>query len=268
MKNNFYNRTLFSLFLLLLLASFSFIGCNSNKNASNKEDQTNTVSVSNKVSSVKLNDTVKVSPVTYKVKDEKIKVNTSTIKAELPKDEITAAKTTDITINNINKISYNYSGKTYLVNNFIGGETGFYADFSFNDANGARKLSDYIKDKYVLLNFWGTWCPPCRAEIPAIIKMQKEFYNKDLRVIGIAMERGTEKENIANLEDFVKKQDINYVNFVMSNEIKTRFKKYYGGLSAVPTTFLIDKTGKIKKTIVGGQSEEEFRSLLQDLIKE
>lgn len=165
-----------------------------------------------------------------------------------------------------NSVSANKVYEIVEVSKAVSGEL---TDFIFKDDNGDKvSLKSITKNKYVFLNFWATWCPPCRAEIPAIIKMQKEFYNKDLRVIGIAMERGTEKENIANLEDFVKKQDINYVNFVMSNEIKTRFKKYYGGLSAVPTTFLIDKTGKIKKTIVGGQSEEEFRSLLQDLIKE
>ena len=76
------------------------------------------------------------------------------------------------------------STKVYEITKVKKATDGKITDFSFTDENGKEsKLSSIIKNKYVFLNFWATWCPPCRAEIPAIIELQNEFKSKDLVVI-------------------------------------------------------------------------------------
>ena len=111
---------------------------------------------------------------------------------------------------------------------------GWTADFTLQDMQGkALHLSDY-RGKWVLVNFWATWCPPCRKEIPDLIALQKT--HKDLVVIGIAVDYESGKA----VADFVAKEGINYP-IVLGNE--NAFAQI-GEMDVLPTSYLYSPTGE------------------------
>lgn len=139
---------------------------------------------------------------------------------------------------------------------------GKMVDFSFEKDGKTIMFSDYVKGKVVFLNFWGTWCGPCRKEIPDIIKIAKELEGKDFIVVGIALERPS-KNMVGRVEDFVKSQGINYINIL---DTEGSLKTAYGGVPYVPTTFIIDKDGNVNKKIQGMQSYEAFMSSIKKVL--
>ena len=95
---------------------------------------------------------------------------------------------------------------------------------------------DKLKGKYVYLDFWGTWCAPCREEIPILKSIYSEYQNENFALIGIA------NDNFEALQDFVKKQEIDWEQ-ILQSEDKSIIADY--GVTGYPTTFLIDPEGKI-----------------------
>lgn len=131
-------------------------------------------------------------------------------------------------------------------------------DFILKSTGGKRiKLSDY-KGKIVILDFWATWCPPCRKGIPDLINIQKT-YKKNLVVIGISLDTGTKSDVIP----FMKKYGINYNVVYADNEVVQN----YGNIQAIPTSFIIDKKGNIVTSFVGLQEKEAFVNEINKLLK-
>ncbi len=132
------------------------------------------------------------------------------------------------------------------------------ADFALVTFDGKTiKLSDY-KNKIVILDFWATWCPPCRKGIPDLIAIQNEF-KKDVVVIGISLDTDTKKDVPA----FIKNYGINYP-IVQFNE---KVINDYGGIEAIPTSFVIDKKGMIVDMHVGLVSKSTYTDLIKKLLK-
>ena len=161
------------------------------------------------------------------------------------------------------------AGKVYEIVSAEKSETGKMVDFFFLDDNGEKvSIKSITKNKFVFLNFWATWCPPCRAEIPDIIELQDELKSKDLMVIGIALEREKDIEkDKAKVQKYVTNSRINYINFVTSQEIKKTLADAYGGIPYIPTTFLIDKKYNVFEKIQGGREKKEFLESLDKLMK-
>jgi len=115
-------------------------------------------------------------------------------------------------------------------------------DFTLVDTEGKKiSLSDYA-GKVVIVDFWATWCPPCRRGIPDLIDIQKQFKNK-VAVIGISVDTDTKSKVVP----FMKTMGINYpVVFANSDVVQS-----YGGIEAIPTSFIIDKKGNISNQHVG-----------------
>ncbi len=153
--------------------------------------------------------------------------------------------------NNSNEIK----PKVYFPINIINPtRQGFFVDFTFEKDGKLVKFSDYIKNKTVLLNFWGTWCLPCRREIPDLVEIDKESRGKDFVVVGIVLERDIQNaEKI--VKEFAKKNGIEYLNIIDKDQSIART---YGGISAVPTTYIINKSGKIVETLIGMRSKQDF----------
>jgi cytochrome c biogenesis protein CcmG/thiol:disulfide interchange protein DsbE len=132
-------------------------------------------------------------------------------------------------------------------------------DFALTSTDGKTvKLSDY-KGKVVIIDFWATWCPPCRRGVPDLISLKKEYKDKGLEIIGISLDkisRGTE----GNVVPFIKEYGINYPIVHGTMEVTQQ----YGGIRSIPTSFVIDRGGKIVANYVGLVPKENFE---KDVIK-
>jgi len=116
-------------------------------------------------------------------------------------------------------------------------------DFALTSTGGSIvKLSDY-KGKVVLLDFWATWCPPCRRGIPDLINLKNTFKDKGFEIIGISLDTDTKPDVIP----FIKEYGINYPVVYGNADITQK----YGGIQAIPTSFVIDRKGNIISTHVG-----------------
>lgn len=132
-------------------------------------------------------------------------------------------------------------------------------DFEFKVGEEVKSFSEYTKGKVTFINFWGTWCPPCRAEIPDIIKLQNK-YKDNLVVVGLTLERDKDPNSaLKKVAEYSTKNGINYMNIISIPEIV----EAYGGINAVPTTFVINKEGVIVETIVGGESFDKFEAIVK-----
>jgi thiol-disulfide isomerase/thioredoxin len=125
------------------------------------------------------------------------------------------------------------------------------------DLNGNELSLEAYKGKVVLLNFWATWCGPCRAEIPSLIRMQ-EAYKDRLQIIGMDVD----DDDPEKLRAFVKNQGINYPVAMTSDAVRLA----YGGIAALPTVFIINRDNRVVQKHVGlfnpALYEIEARALL------
>ena len=124
-------------------------------------------------------------------------------------------------------------------------------EFALKDADGKTvRLSDY-KGKVVLLDFWATWCGPCKIEIPWLKEFQRKFRDRGFEIIGVSMD----DEGWQVVKPFVAEIGINY-RVVIGDDATAQL---YGGVEALPTTFVIDREGKIAAVHVGltGKGEIE-----------
>ena len=132
-------------------------------------------------------------------------------------------------------------------------------DFALKDADGKPvRLADY-KGKVVLLDFWATWCGPCRIEIPWFTEMERQKKDKGFAVLGVSMDDDGWKA----IKPFVAEMKINYRVLLGDDQVA----KDYGGLDALPTTFLIDRNGKIADVHVGLASRKDFEEAIDQLLR-
>jgi thiol-disulfide isomerase/thioredoxin len=122
----------------------------------------------------------------------------------------------------------------------------------------AFRLSDY-KGKIVLLNFWATWCPPCRAEMPDLVRMQRQYGARGLQVIGITYP----PEALREVRRFVRKLKVNYPVVLGTKETKALFDES----ETLPLTIVIDREGKIVERIEGILLPEEFEQKIKPLLR-
>ena len=124
-------------------------------------------------------------------------------------------------------------------------------DFTLESLDGKNmRLSDF-RGKAVLLNFWATWCGPCKVEMPWFVDFQKEYAQQGLQIVGVAMDDSS-KEDIAK---FAKDMGVNYPVLLGKEAVGDE----YGGVPALPESFFIGRDGKIVDKIIGlkGKSEIE-----------
>jgi thiol-disulfide isomerase/thioredoxin len=118
------------------------------------------------------------------------------------------------------------------------------------DSNGKTlKLSD-LKGKAVLLNFWATYCVPCKTEMPWLVKMQQQYGPQGLQIVGVTKDGDSEKTAL----EFTKKMGINYPVLAGSEKVEDS----YGGINGLPTTFFIDRSGKVVVRRLGQMKEDQI----------
>jgi len=131
-------------------------------------------------------------------------------------------------------------------------------DFTLQDLDGNSVSLDDFKGKVVILDFWATWCPPCIKEIPDFIQLYDQYKDKGFVMLGISLDQA----GISVVKSFAQKFKINYP--ILMND--GRVDKAYGGITYIPTTFVIDPAGNISKKHVGYNSKDVFEADIKTLL--
>src|SRR5713101_4410722 len=130
-------------------------------------------------------------------------------------------------------------------------------DFKLTSLDGKPVTLADSHGKVILLNFWATWCGPCRAEIPDLVELQNKYKDR-LQILGLVVDDGDQDA----IKEFVEKFGINYPVALATNDIRMQ----YGGIAALPTSFVLDAEGRIVQKHEGLRDpilyETEIRSLL------
>jgi cytochrome c biogenesis protein CcmG/thiol:disulfide interchange protein DsbE len=133
-------------------------------------------------------------------------------------------------------------------------------DFTLEKMNGEPfTLSDH-EGQVVVLNIWATWCPPCREEIPDFIEIQHEMRDEGVLFVGVSMD----KEGWEVVRPFAQEYNINYPIVVDDGTVSRK----YGPFRAVPTTFIINKKGKVAYVALGMLNKATLKPVLEKLAKE
>lgn len=128
-------------------------------------------------------------------------------------------------------------------------------DFMLTSLDGkTMKLSDF-HGKAVLLNFWATWCEPCKIEMPWFVDLQKKYEAQGFTVIGVAMDDSSPSD----IADFAKKMGVNYPILIGKEAVGDQ----YGGIPYLPSSFYIDRDGKVVDRVFGLVSKSEIESDIQ-----
>jgi peroxiredoxin len=132
-------------------------------------------------------------------------------------------------------------------------------DFRLPDLAGSRwQLSDR-RGRVVLVNFWATWCPPCREETPGLVRLYRDYKSRGVDMVGISMDDDPREA----VPPFLRKYGVPYPvlvpdsSFALGNEV-----------DSLPTTLLIDRQGRVAKVYVGAVGEDELGQELNALLKE
>ena len=132
-------------------------------------------------------------------------------------------------------------------------------NFNLKDQYGVVHSLENYKGKVIFLNFWATWCPPCKKEMPDVESIYKEYgeNKKDVIILGV----NSEKEN--EVKKFLK--DKGYTFPTVIDENSEVMRKYF--IQAFPTSFVIDKEGNIYGYVMGGLTKEQIRQVIEEVLK-
>lgn len=132
-------------------------------------------------------------------------------------------------------------------------------EFVLSTINGEEVSLSGLRGKVVIIDFWATWCPPCRKEIPDFIELKKK-YGKNLEIIGISVDRST-----SDVVNFYKKNKMNYPVGMATRGILESYNSIYR-IQYIPTTFIVDQMGYIHDIKVGYASRKEFEEAIKALL--
>ncbi len=141
-------------------------------------------------------------------------------------------------------------------------ESGFAPDFLLKTLEGQEIALSGLKGKVILLDFWATWCGPCKESVPHLIQMYKNYKDKGFELIGMSTDKAGDLEMVHR---FVKSMDIPYPIILTPDEVARRYK-----ITGLPTTILIDRKGKIREKVVGFNSAigQQIISKVEELVAE
>ena len=130
--------------------------------------------------------------------------------------------------------------------------------WQLQDVDGKTVRSSDFKGKVVILDFWATWCGPCRMELPGFVELQKRYEKQGLAVIGVSVDQISPGE----VKKFAQQSGLNYPVILADAKATQAF----GGIEAIPTTFVIDREGRIVKQHLGFTEKEEFEKEIKSLL--
>lgn len=137
-------------------------------------------------------------------------------------------------------------------------------DFELEDVDGKTIKKSDSKGKVLIVDLWGTWCPPCRREIPSFVKLKKKYGDK-LDIVGLADERtDDDDEALEKVTDFMKEYEVNYACALLTPQVKRQVPRLRG----FPTTLFIDDSGTVRIQLVGFRTYEDLEMTLKAIMEE
>lgn len=140
----------------------------------------------------------------------------------------------------------------------------FEFTFSLPDLEGKTISLADLKGQVVIADIWGTWCPPCRAEIPHFVALQEKYQEAGLRIVGINYENGEPADAPKLIADFAKENKMNYPCVIGDEKTQAQVPNFEG----FPTTLFIDRAGKVRLSVVGLQSHARLEAVVSMLLAE
>lgn len=131
-------------------------------------------------------------------------------------------------------------------------------NFKATASDGSTVELQKLKGKVVVVNYWATWCPPCRQEIPGFIDVYKKYKGKGLEIVGVSLDQNGWEV----VKPYMAKTKINYP-IVLPDDV---LSSAYGKIDAIPTTFFVDKNGNIVDTHVGYMDKAAFEKKIKELL--
>lgn len=132
--------------------------------------------------------------------------------------------------------------------------------FETQDLKGNNRSSgEYVGKQPYVINFWGTWCPPCRAEIPELVRVYDEYKSKGVEMIGLTVIKGSETP--ADVIKFTIDKRMNWEMWLVTKSVAQKYE-----VTAVPTTIFIDKKGEEVNRLIGPQSYETFKAAFESIL--
>ena len=128
--------------------------------------------------------------------------------------------------------------------------------FTLKDASGREVSSDEFRGKVLLVDFWATWCAPCRREMPGYEDLYRRYGSRGVMIIGIAMDWDADA-----VTKFARKLGVTYPLLLNGAQVQQQF-----GILGLPTTFLVDRTGLIRKKVVGFEYKEVIEAALREIL--
>jgi len=131
-------------------------------------------------------------------------------------------------------------------------------EFNLPDLDGNKVELSSMKGKVLILDFWATWCPPCKEEVPHLVRLQSKYRDQGLQIVGLSLDKG----GAPDVKPFAEEHDVNYTMLIATDETA----KAYGGVSMIPTTFVVDRSGVVVKRFIGYTTPEAFEEAILPLL--
>jgi thiol-disulfide isomerase/thioredoxin len=134
-------------------------------------------------------------------------------------------------------------------------------DASFNALNGSEVSLKTWQNKIIVLNFWATWCPPCREEMPELSKMQEQYKNQNVVIVGLST------EDLGATKSFIAANPVSYPVLAGDMQAMTLAESLGNNQSILPYTVVIDEKGQVVKTFFGRINQELLEKTISPLLK-
>ncbi len=142
------------------------------------------------------------------------------------------------------------------------GRYGVLPDVSLDRVAGGKVTSEKLKGKVVIVNFWGTWCGPCRREIPHLQEMYEKWEKRGLRIVGIAV-----RDREESVRSFRDEYGMTYPVVMSTQKLLKKFIRQAGSMRGIPQTLIVDRKGRIQHKIVGLRSPEFLEKRVREYLE-
>ncbi|HLJ11996.1 MAG TPA: TlpA disulfide reductase family protein [Planctomycetaceae bacterium] len=141
----------------------------------------------------------------------------------------------------------------------------FTFDFNLNDIAGQKLSKSDMAGHVLIVDIWGTWCPPCRMEIPHFVDLNNRYGDKGLRIVGLNRERSDNiEENTKLVQEFCRKEGVNYPCALITKDVMSQVPDFEG----FPTTLFFDRTGQVRLKLVGAYDAVVLEAAVESLLNE